>query len=300
MHGTPWINLHGHPWNAATRCPSLVVLTIDDIRPHHCYARAQRLLAEVGQIRDELGRSPDRRPAIELTDAQPRECYFEALATWHKVDRLAAEMGVSTARFEHPSPSLTQIVPGHVLQVIDAVLVQIGAIDQRLQITAGAPEDSVDPGRTPSDVLTTLVSINRDLSRCLERPFAPSDVYRVVSLASSYAARLGGIAPQAAFVPRRQPAHCYQRLSTCHQLVTEAIVKRGHGAMSSRAVPADVLPGDVYDLACLVLGELTFLHALTGSGSSVHTFEPVSSGYRLPAHVDQLARTLEAQLVAIA
>jgi len=60
-----------------------------------------------------------------------------------------------------------------------------------------------------------------------------------------------------------------------------------------------VVPGDVYDLACLVLGELTFLHALTGTAPPVHAFEPAASGHRLPAHVDQLARTLEAQIAAI-
>jgi hypothetical protein len=60
-----------------------------------------------------------------------------------------------------------------------------------------------------------------------------------------------------------------------------------------------VLPGDVYDLACLVLGELTFLHAVTEKAQAVHAFEPAATGYRLPGHVDQLARTLEAQIAAI-
>jgi hypothetical protein len=64
-------------------------------------------------------------------------------------------------------------------------------------------------------------------------------------------------------------------------------------------VPADVLPGDVYDLASLVLGELTYLHAITPNAAPVHGFEPDASGYRLPAHVDQLARTLEAQLASL-
>jgi hypothetical protein len=54
--------------------------------------------------------------------------------------------------------------------------------------------------------------------------------------------------------------------------------------------------GDVYDLSGLVLGEIAFLHSLARPR---HVFEPTSSGHRPPAHVDQLARTLEAQLVTI-
>ncbi|CAN5831031.1 hypothetical protein BH11MYX3_BH11MYX3_33360 [soil metagenome] len=274
-------------------------MKIDEVRPHHCHARAQRLVAEVALIRDELGRSEDTRAPVEIQDAQPRECYFEALATWHKVDRLAAELGVPTTRFEHPAPALTATTPGHVLQVIDAALDQVESIKHRLQIAHRIAEPAAETNRMPSDVLATLIRINRELSRSLERPFTPGDVYRVVSLASTYAARLGGTAPLASFEHKRKPLHCYERLAACQLAVAAAITKRGQTALSARGVPADVLPGDVYDLASLVLGELAFLHALTANAAPVHAFEPAPTGPRLPAHVDQLARTLEAQLGGI-
>jgi hypothetical protein len=274
-------------------------MTNADVRPHHCYARAQRLLAEVGMIRDEVGRSEDGRAAVEISDAKPRECYFEALATWHKVDRLAAEVGAPSTRFAHAAPPLTETTPGHVLQVIDAVLEQVEAIRQRLGIKEASTEPALEMNRQPSDVLVTLIRVNRELSRSLERPFTPGDVYRVVALASTYAARLGGTAGLAPFERKRKPKDCYQRLTACHAAVAAAITKRGQAAMSARTVPTDVVPGDVYDLACLVLGELTFLHALTDRAQPVHAFEPAATGYRLPGHVDQLARTLEAQIGAI-
>jgi hypothetical protein len=65
------------------------------------------------------------------------------------------------------------------------------------------------------------------------------------------------------------------------------------------AVP-DVLPGDVYDLASLVVGELAFLHAITPGALPVHAFDPAWQGHRLPSHVHQQARTLESQLAALA
>jgi hypothetical protein len=270
-----------------------------DVRPDHCYARAQRLLAEVGLIRDELGRSQDTRSAVDITDANPRECYFEALATWHKVDRLAAEVGVSSTRFAHAAPPLTETTPGHVIEVIDTVLDQVDAIRQRLGIKEATAEPALETNRQPSDVLVTLIRVNRELSRSLERPFTPGDVYGVVALASTYAVRLGGTATLAPFERKRKPKDCYQRLTACHAALAATIAKRGHAAMSARSQPTDVLPGDVYDLACLVLGELTFLHALSDKAQPVHAFEPAATGYRLPGHVDQLARTLEAQIAAI-
>lgn len=273
---------------------------IDEIRPHHCFARAQRLLAEVNLVRDELGRLPDSRAAVTVSDAQPRECYFEALATWTSIDRLAGELGVDGVRFEHVTPSLTKIVPGHVIQVIDAVLLQVDAIKQRLGVSEKAAEPAIDNAKTPSDVLTTLVSVNRELARSLERPFAPGDCYRIVTLASAYAARLGAAPKLASFERKKKPADCYARLTACHAAVAAKIAKRSQSVMSTRSVPTDALPSDVYNLACLVLGELTFLHALTPDAAPVHTLEPAPTGHRLPSHVDQLARTLEAQLNAIA
>jgi hypothetical protein len=235
----------------------------------------------------------------EITDAKPRECYFEALATWQKTERLAAELGAPVARFPHTAPPITDTVPGHVLQVIDAVAARLDVIRTHLGISERPAEAPVDANRQPSEVLATLLRVNRELSRSLERPFTPSDVYRVVALASTYAARLGGTAELAPFERQRKPAHCYQRLTACHQALAAAIQKRGHAALSARGVPSDVLPGDVFDLASLVLGELTYLHAITPSAAPVHAFEPLATGYRLPAHVDQLARTLEAQISTI-
>lgn len=274
-------------------------MLIDDVRPHHCLARAQRLLAEVGLVRDELGRAEDARPALAVTDARPRACYFEALATWHKVDRLAAELGLASDRLALPAPAPTAIVPGHVLQVIDAVLARIGAIRARLSIAESVAEPGIEEGRQPSDVLTTLVRINRQLSRCLERPFTPGDVYGVVAMASSYAARLGATADLAPFERGRRPADCYRQLAACHATLAQAVAKHGEPAVAIENPPTDVLPGDVYDLAWQVVGELAFLHARDDKALPVYGFEPTAAGHRLPSHVDQLARTLAAQLAAL-
>jgi len=274
-------------------------MKLEDIQPAHCYARAQRLLAEVTLIRDEMGRNEDGRPVPEITGAQPREVYFETLAAWSKVQRLSSELGLQMVRAAPPSPSLREVRPGHVLQLLDTVVAAIDGVKRRLDISETSTEPAIESSRQPSDVLATVIRINRELSRALERPFTPTDVYRTVALASTYAVRLGAVADLAPFVRRRKPSDCYARLEACLAKVTELVGKQGQTALAARGTPKEIVPGDVYDMASLVLGELAYLHAMSSAAAAVHAFEPGSAGRVLPAHVDQLARTLEAQLATI-
>jgi hypothetical protein len=77
------------------------------------------------------------------------------------------------------------------------------------------------------------------------------------------------------------------------------VAKHGQTALRTRGTPNEIQPSDVYDLASLVLGEVAFLHSLVPTAEPVHAFEPGGNGFRLPSHVHQLARTLEAQLGAL-
>jgi hypothetical protein len=274
-------------------------MKIDEIIPAHCYSRAQRLLGELVLVRDELGRTGDTRPVPEVTNAAPREVYFEAIAAWHKVDRLASEVGARTGRAAPAIPALPELKPGHCFQLIDAVLAQVEDIKHRLQLADKSPEPAVEAKRAPSDVLVTMIRVNRELSRALETPFTPGDVYRTVALASAYATRLGGGGDLVAFERKRKPADCYAQLEACLAAAGAQITKRGGTALAARGTPPDIQPTDVYDLANLVLGELAYLHALVAGAAPVHAFEPGGRGFRLPSHVHQLARTLEAQLAAL-
>jgi hypothetical protein len=274
-------------------------MTLDEIQPAHCHALARRLLAESRAIREEMGRSEDTRPVPQITGAQPRECYAEAIALWRKAARLGSELGVQSTRPAPVTPPLADVRPGHVHRLLEGVHAQLEDVKARLGITEEAAELAVEAGRQPSHVLVEIIRINRDLSRTLERPFTPSDVYRTVATASAYATRLGAQPPAVAFERRLQPAHCYAQLEACLVRVAELIGKRGGSVLAVRGTPPDVLPGDVYDLANLLLGELAYLHALTPNAAPLHAFEPEVGGHVLPAHVHQLARTLAAQLTTI-
>ena len=292
--------MHGLPWISDRRNGTFRRMKLDDIQPMHCHALAKRLLAESRAIREELGRAEDTRPVPEITGAEPREVYFEAAVSWRKAARLAAEHGVESARLAPAAPPLRDLRPGHVYQLLEGVLAQVEDLAKHLGIAERAREIAPEAGRQPSDVLATLVQLNRDLSRSLERPFTPSDVYSTVALASAYAARLGGTAQPAPFERRRRPADCYAKLEACLAKAVALVGKRGKAALAARGTPPDILPGDVYDLANLVLGEVAYLHELSPNAAQLYAFEPAVGGHRLPSHVYQLASTLEAQLAAIA
>jgi hypothetical protein len=274
-------------------------MKLEDVTPAHCYARAQRLFGEVELVRDELGRTKDARPVPDITGAAPREVYFEAIAAWHKADRLAGEVGARASRPAPAAPVLKTLAPGHCLQLIDGVLAQIEDVKQRLHVTDKVAEPAIEPSRQPSDVLVTMIRINRELSRSLETPFTPADVYRTVALASAYATRLGAHADHAAFERKRKPADCYARLEACLAAAGSHVTKHGETALRARGTPSDINPTDVYDLANLVLGEVAFLHSIVATAHPVHAFEPGGNGFRMPSHVYQLARTLESQLGAL-
>jgi len=274
-------------------------MKLDDVLPSHCYAHAHHLVAEIALVRDEMGRAADSRPDPEITGAQPRDCYFEAIATWRKADRLADELGVRGVQPAPAMPALRDLRPGHVLQLIQAVQAQLDDVKKRLDITEKAPVPAAEPARQPSDVLVMLIRANRVLSRLLERPFTPSDVHHTVALALAYAERLGAGETRAPFERGRKPADCYRHLQAC--LATTKVLSEKHGnpSLTVHGAVSDALPSDVYDLANLVLGEVAFLHSLTPNAAPMHALEPGAHGHRLPAHVDQLARTLATRLAAL-
>lgn len=278
--------------------------TIESIEPSDCFVRATQLAAEVDLIRKEMGRAPDPRPAIKVTGASPRECWFQALAVFRKADRLCHEIANDpTASVPH-APPIRDLKPGHVLQVIDATMRELEETKQALRITERAEAPAREASRQPSDVFSALANANRQINRVLERPFTPADVFQQVSFAIAYAARLTGEPPPAdpAFVRAKRPGDCFQRLAGCLELSRALIKKAGHPVIDNLALPDQdsILPSDVYDIASLVLGQVAFLHALAPDPNPPYPFEGNTPGRKLPSHCFQLIGVLEQQLQQLA
>ncbi len=277
-------------------------MTLAEILPADCFVRATQLASEIELVRREMGRPTESRMPVTVTGASPRECWFQALAVFRKVDRLCAEVaGDPPAAVPH-APPLTDLKPGHVLQVIDAAGREIAEIKRALNIPENVDSPARDVQKTPSDVYGALATLDRQINLLLTQPFTPADVFQQLSLAVAYAGRLGAEPAASPFVRGKRPADCYDRLTQCLELARALVRKTNHPVIdvAPRAgEPGGVVPSDVYDLASLVLGEVAYLHALKKDVPAPYPFEGNAPGRKLPAHVWQLAGTLEQQLTQL-
>ncbi len=278
-----------------------------DIQPADCHARALRIVAEIDLIRQEMGRAADKRPMPTFKNAAPREVYFEALALFRKSDRLGLELaGDQLDELPH-APSPGQLRPKDCFEVLGASLRELEGVKARLGMADRSAEPKPDASKTPSDVLTTIVAANRALNGLLEHPFSPSDVYQQVAWASLYADRLLAKFPGAtdptppSFARKKRPSDCYDQLMACADVVRRVIVKSG-GTMVELTARGDLeaVPGDVYDLAALVLAEVAFLHGQAQDTNPPYPYEVHTPTRKLPSHVWQRAAYLHAQLEALA
>lgn len=271
--------------------------SIEAIEPADCYVNAVHLAAAVEQLRRDLGRHPDPRPAVTVSGASPRECWFAALAVHHKTARLAAEWGADPSTPIAHAPPVDQIKPGHVNQIIQAAHAHISAVHARVCDEKAPTAPGREAQRTPSDVFGALSTVSRQLDRLLEKPITPGEVYEQVTLALCYAERLCGSHdhPQPAHEHGKVPADCLARLHEALDAARATVKKGGHPVIEHggvRADPAQVRPSDCYDLATLVLGEVAFLHALAKDVNPPAPYEHTGAGHKLPSHVYALSQAL--------
>jgi hypothetical protein len=100
------------------------------------------------------------------------------------------------------------------------------------------------------------------------------------------------------FEPNMMPSDVYMRMQSCYRMVRELAGRRGLEMLRfelSEERVKHVTPGDVSDLALLVVKELRSLHALYSQARTpARAYYP---GARFPAHVYQRVGLLEAILL---
>jgi hypothetical protein len=278
------------------------------IEPADCFARVARIRGELDLLRAEMGRPADAQPDIGVTGAEPRECYFVAMAMFRKADRLCFEHTGESGTLPYPPP-LASVKAGDVYTVLEGVLDRLSRVKSAFGMKDNAAEPPRDAAKTPSDVFRTVVSANRQLNLLLEHPFAPADCHQQVSLANSYAAALrvhvtgsNAATELPAFERGKRPADCYRKLGEAIDRV-EVIVAAAGLKMLDLTVGTihddRVLPADVYDLASLLVAELAYVHSQTPGLAPVHLQPLVPPGKRLPSHVYQLAAAVDRQLATV-
>ncbi len=298
----------GWPWFLAGAVLAVMVCgseaqtaspTREDIAPPDVYIRTLLLRDELELIRLEMGRPKDMRRELRVAEAEPREAFFQALALFHKTNRLSFDL--TRERVELLEKPVGTLRSAHVMTVVEAVLAQL----QRVKATLGSVEPSReqrrDPTVTQSDVFRSIVQANRQVNLLLDRHMAASDVFQQVTLAVGYAAQLrtrfpGTRMPETPpFERHKRPADVYHRLIACFARVRTIMGHSGFNALTLDRHPEIVTPNDVYDIASLIVSELSFLHAqIDGVLAPPHAYYP---GRKFPADVYQRAGLLETLLL---
>jgi hypothetical protein len=280
--------------------------SISAITPPDVYARVQGLLEVVAQIRFLMGKSPAHPVSFEVSNASPREVYYQAFTLLKKTNRLSFEI----TRSQDPLPKMPRekLQPGHVLQLVQKSIEKLQLISEHLGVPEKIETKQIDPSKTPSDVFIAIAFANKELNNLLRHRFAPEDVYQQVIQAISYSAILLSQFPDAQRIPPepdymlgKQPRDVFFRLADCFQSLRGIAEKSGYKVLILELDLDDhrqqIEPSDVYDIASLLVSELSFLHGkLSNARAPVQAYHP---GPKLPAHVFQRSGILVSQIALL-
>ena len=279
--------------------------TPPSLQPADVYQRVGVVRAELELIRLEMGEPLNETVHFSISDAAPREVFFQAVSLFRKSNRLCYEH--TRTETAEPGRPFGQVRPEHVYDVVEAALAQISRVKEKLGVLETVRSPARDASITPTDVFRSIVQANKQLNQLLERQYASSDVYEQVTHAIGYASQLLASFPGATRIPpepeferRKRPVDVYGRLFECLELVgsiaEQSDVQIAH-LTRLEGDTAPIAPGDVYGLATLMVSELAYIHSrMVGAAQPVPPYYP---GRKLPSHVYQRVGILEAQLVEL-
>ncbi|MDE0420883.1 MAG: hypothetical protein OXK76_08345 [Gammaproteobacteria bacterium] len=280
----------------------------DEATSAHVYQAVVQLGAEVGLVREVMGRPESTTDPWIVVEAQPRHVFYQALTLLRKANRLAVELTEEQRVGLLPVPE-GDIQPALVLDVINRASMQIDAVRNELGITYRAEPPVLEVDRQPSDVLREIVQVSRQLNFLIDRKFRPEDVYGRLELAATYvagaltdddAAPVYGQLPP--FESGKVPADVYRRVLECLELATVIGERRGVDVLKlnlrRELRRRDIAPADVYDLATTLLSEVAYL-TLVLEANDVDAPPIERPRHIFPSHVYQIAGMLQDELARL-
>jgi hypothetical protein len=289
----------------ATANPLGNVKIQESIIPADVLSQINRIAQQLELIRKHLNLPMANHLNIEVSDAQPRQVYFQALALYERVNRFTFER----LRIFHEEPNAEfvqgkELEPYHVWQLANQASVQLSAIIKDLLVVEEVTEHEVELTTSPSDVFMALLRVNRQLDVMLEQPFSPNDVYQQVTLGVHYMAKLLANFPETVripdaplFVDNKKPADVWLLLAQCFDLIADISQNYSEKMLVltiNSATTNAIQPGDSYQYASLIVAELNHLYDMVGKGQPV--VPTVAVDNKSPSDVYQRAGLLYKQL----
>lgn len=270
------------------------------------YVLADNLADEVELVREHMGRRYDDTPPLPVVEASEYEVYFQAQTLFRKSNRLAHEIAGAEI-LDVPPPPDRPTTASDVYALVSGALEQIRIVKDELGI-----EERVEPRMRNADISPTgnfllIVAISRQLNLMMADVIRSSDVYDAVDAAIAHAAAIlrsrgiSPIVPAWRFEGPKQPIDGYRRLLECIDIVSRAAPELGVqvlGMSPRRNLPDEVAPAHVYDIANILVADLSLLARQLGAGPVDVDLGPRPE-HIFPAQVHQRAGVLRAQLRAL-
>ncbi|MBK1649951.1 hypothetical protein CKO36_15445 [Rhabdochromatium marinum] len=222
-----------------------------------------------------------------------------------KTNRLSFEL--IRERALPPAASTNEIRSEDVREVLSAALGRIRTIQQVLGVGRDPVLPPPAPQGTETDLFMGILHTNRQVNLLLDRRYSPSDVFWQVTVAVSFADAIlaqdpsSGPPPAAPeFQAGKRPADVFGRLVACYALVHRIGDRLGLHMLELTVTPVgeyEIFPSDVYDIASLLVSELTYIHQHLPEAPPPQTV--YRYGGKFPSDVFQRAGILLRQLLLI-
>ncbi|KMW60469.1 hypothetical protein AIOL_000625 [Candidatus Rhodobacter oscarellae] len=264
--------------------------------PNHVFQITEKILIHLTEINERNFSQTNFNPA-EKIPALPRHVYFLAREQWRKVQLLRFMNGLDTSSL--PGITISEITPGDVLSVTEALLQDIRELGPAYGLADHAASAPLPSGKKPADVYENLLRISAQLDALGIPATVPNDVYRVADTLLSSMERVTSEAgvrvniDDVAESNGRSPSDVYNAvrdLSEALERVTKenASLAIKNGVLEIPAKNEAVTPSDVIVALNLVLADTVSLMAVQKTSD---TLEMASySGGKTPSDVYRLVR----------
>lgn len=283
-----------------------------DIQPPDVFVLVMQLRADIEAVRLHMGRPAIETAAIRVTDAAPREVYFQAQTLLQKTQRLCFEQTreIRTNSVIDELSVSEHIKPRDVYGVVQRARAELARVQEHLGLEQLDQRQKRNDQHQPTDVFNALSLLNRQMNTLLDQQFSDADVYRQVTKSMAYLERLleqypnidSSIPRPDALVHNKTPADVCVELSKCHDLLKS--IFRIQSIPMASVVGTDeefahmaAVSSDAYDYATFILSQSVYLFAVAEGLRPPHkTYVP---GRKYPSDVCQRVGVLKKQLQAL-
>ncbi|WP_149499629.1 hypothetical protein U8335_04455 [Roseiconus lacunae] len=264
------------------------------------YDRLTQIHSDLDTIRVYMGRSQHSAAMLNVRDVRARQIYFQSLVLY----RISQRFAFDHTRLRADPIGQSAIGYAPILDLANAAHDRLRSV----MTLYGMPSQNVVASRqkvvTEVLVFESVVLAIHKLNGLLDERISPSDVFEQVTVGIGYTSRIleqtqpGQVMPETPdFIPDRLPADVYRRLLNCLAITQRIGQQSGLPILeldTKEADVQDVEPGDVLNLASLVVSEIAYIHSLVPNTAPPR--EVYAVGRKFPAHVYQRVGILERQL----